>query len=144
MEHFTRPAGEVTPRCAPRSPAIDSDGPQRYEAHMKKMFQWLFEQRDSVKTESLLHQQHLARTLDHAIKPTLIVSGKAGVFARQNAAIVGGELLEQDDILVVHGVDGEIDLGLRAGCALFNAAAAFSIPFVCVGFAGHKIYLISR
>ncbi len=72
------------------------------------------------------------------------MSGQAGIFAGQNAAVIGGKLLEQDDILEVHRVDREIDFRLRAGRALLNAAAAFSIPFVCVRLARHMVYLISR
>lgn len=103
----------------------------------------LYELRDAVQNQDLLHQQHLARAFYHAIEPTLIVSRQAGVFTRQNTTVVGGKLFEQDDVLEVHGVDGEIDFRLRAGRAFFDAAA-FAIPFVSVRLTRHMNYLISR
>ncbi len=39
-----------------------------------------------------LHQQHLARTLDSAIEPPLIMRRQASVLARQDAALVGHKL----------------------------------------------------
>jgi hypothetical protein len=60
----------------------------------------------------LLHQEHLAGAFDGAVELTLIVRGQTGVFAREDAALVGDELAEQGGVFEVEGVDGEVDLGL--------------------------------
>ena len=84
----------------------------------------------------LLHQQHLAGALDGAIEPALVMRRQAGVFARQDAALVGHELPEQVDVLEIERVNGEIDLGLRARGARFavrGPAAACRVCPVCLG-----------
>src|SRR6185436_13507778 len=89
----------------------------------------------------LLHEQHLARSLDRAVEPALVMGRQAGVFAGQDAAVVGDELAQQIDALEIEGVDGEIDLGLRTGRAFFQAAGAaatFAITAVRMSFTGHK------
>ena len=48
------------------------------------------------------------------------MGGQAGVFARQNAALIGHELFEQRDILIIQGIKGEVDLRLGPGNADFN------------------------
>ena len=63
----------------------------------------------------LFHQQHLPRTLDRAVQTPLVMRGQAGVFPRQNAALIGHKLLQQVGVLKVQGVNGEVDLGLRPG-----------------------------
>ena len=40
------------------------------------------------------------------------MSGQSGVFARQDASLVGHKLLQKIDVLVVQGIDGEVNLGL--------------------------------
>jgi len=91
---------------------------------------------------NLLHQQHLAGSLDGAIELALIMGRQTGVFAGQDSALVGDELPEQIHIFVVQGIDGEIDLGFGARRALFHrgrfAATSFGIALFCVGFARHK------
>src|SRR5260221_10695023 len=76
------------------------------------------------------------------------MGGKAGVFSGQNAALVGHKLPQQNDILVVEGIDGEIDLGFGPRSSFFNggpfAAASFRVPFFGMSFARHTAYLISR
>ena len=96
---------------------------------------------------NLLHQQHLPRALDGAVQTALVMRGQAGVFARQNAALVGHKLPEQVDVFEIERVNGEINLGLRAracGVRHRGPAATAAVGFVGVGFAGHKAYLISR
>ena len=68
--------------------------------------------------------------------------GHAGVFARQDAALVGDILAEQVGVLEVQRIGGEIDLGFRARRAIFRRARTAFIS-VGMGFAGHN-YLISR
>ena len=94
--------------------------------------------------EKLLHQQHLAGAFDGAGHAALIMRGQAGVFAGQDAALVGHELPEQVGILEIQRVDGEIYFGFWTRRAIFRGAArTAAFPFVSVGFAWHG-YLTSR
>src|SRR5262245_25256844 len=61
----------------------------------------------------LLHQEHLARAFDRAVQASLIVGGETGVFAWENAAVVGHKLPKEIDVLEIKRVDGEVDFGLR-------------------------------
>jgi hypothetical protein len=91
----------------------------------------------------LLHQQHLTGALDGVGQTALIMSRHTGVFAGQDAALIGDVLAEQIGVLIVQGVGGEINLRLWPGCAIFHWALA-ALIFVGMSFAGHKNYLISR
>ena len=94
--------------------------------------------------KKLLHQQHLARAFDRASHAALIMGGQAGVFAGQDAALVGHELPEQVGVFEIQRVDGEINFRFWTRCAVFRGAArTASVPFVGIGFAWHG-YLISR
>ena len=69
---------------------------------------------------------------------------QAGVFAGQDAALVGHKLPEQVGVLEIKRVDGEINFWFRTRRAVFRGAArTAAVPFVSVGFAWHG-YLISR
>jgi hypothetical protein len=93
---------------------------------------------------ALFHQQRLARALDGAGQPALVMRGQAGVFAGQDAALVGHKLPEQIGVLEVERVGGEINLRLRTLRAGFrHAVGPMVIRSFLVGFAGHG-YLISR
>ena len=77
--------------------------------------------------ENLLHQQHLTRPLDGGGHAALVRRGQAGVFPRQNAALIGHERAEQVRVLVVERVNGEVDFRLRtrgAVCLLYTSDAA--------------------
>ena len=65
------------------------------------------------------------------------MGGHAGVFAGENAALVGHVLAEQIGVLVVQGVGREIDFGLGPGRAVLHRALA-ALVFVFMGFAGHN------
>jgi hypothetical protein len=96
--------------------------------------------------KNLLHQQHLPGALDGFIEPALIMRGKAGVFAREDAALIGDELAEQVRVLEIEGINGEIDLRLWPGRSVLVAGAALAALVLLVGsgFARHKnCYLIS-
>src|SRR5262249_4927163 len=98
--------------------------------------------------ECLLHQQHLPRALDRGVQAALVMGRQAGVLPGQDAALIGDELLEQVDVLIIQRIDREVDLGLGTNDAgLASAAAAVAVAtagFVGVGFAWHRVYLISR
>jgi len=67
---------------------------------------------------------------------------EAGVFAGKDSALIGDKLPEEIRVLVVQGIDGEIDLGLRTRCPPLCGCAAttpFGVPFLRMGFARHKI-----
>jgi len=92
----------------------------------------------------LLHQQHLARALDGAGQTALVMRGHPGVFARQDAALVGHILPEQIGVFEIERVGGKVNLWLRPRRAFFRLAAARTAAvFVGMGFAWHG-YLISR
>ena len=105
--------------------------------HGQKNSAW----QDRPRSKALLHQQHLARTLDRTVQLALVVSGQPRVLARQDAALIGDELLEQVHILVIKRVHGEVNFGFRTGNPHFRrgpfAAAIFSRT-IGVGFAWHK------
>jgi len=91
-----------------------------------------------------LHQQHLARALDGAGHAALIMRGHPGVFARQDAALIGHKLPEQIGVFEIKRVNGEINLWFRPLRAIFRPVTRpAAVPFVCIGFAWHG-YLISR
>src|ERR1039457_2852447 len=92
----------------------------------------------------LLHQQHLARALDGEGQTTLVMRGHPGVFARQDAALVGHILAEQIDVFEIKRVGGKVNLWLRTRRAFFHLAATRTAAvLVGMGFAWHG-YLISR
>ena len=92
----------------------------------------------------LLHQQHLARALDGKGQTALVMRGHPGVFARQDAALVGHVLPEQIGVLVIERVGGKVNLRLRTRRAFFRLTAARTAAvLVGMGLAGHN-YLISR
>jgi hypothetical protein len=94
--------------------------------------------------EKLLHQQHLARALDGEGQTALVMRGHPGVFARQDAALVGHILPEQIGVLEIKRINSEIYFRLWTRRAIFRGAArTAAFPFVSVGFAWHG-YLISR
>ena len=68
----------------------------------------------------LLHQQHLARALDGASQPALIMRRQAGVFSGKEPALIGDELAEQIGILEIERVRGEVNLGFRSRRARFH------------------------
>jgi len=68
----------------------------------------------------LLHQQHLPRSFNGAIEPSLIMSRQAGIFAGQNAALIGHKLPEKIDILKIESISGEIHLRLGPRGSHFN------------------------
>ena len=67
---------------------------------------------------------------------------QASVFARENAPLVGNELAKKIGILVIKGVDGEIDLRLWPRCALFHGAGTATtisaVRFVSMCLARHN------
>jgi hypothetical protein len=87
----------------------------------------------------LLHQQHLARALDGVCQAALVVRGHSGVFAWQNAALVGDVLTEQIRVLEIQRVLSEVNFRLRARRALFRGAAVAALVFFGVRLAGHII-----
>jgi hypothetical protein len=90
----------------------------------------------------LLHQQHLARAFDGVCQATLIMRRHSGVFAGQNAALVGHVLPEQVRVLEIQRILREINFWFRARRAVFRRAARPALVFFGVRFAGHN-YLIS-
>ena len=89
--------------------------------------------------ERLLHQKHLARALDGVRQAALIMRGHSGVFARQDAALVGDVLPEQVGVLEIKRIFGEVNLRLRARCAVFRRAAVAALVLFGVRLAGHII-----
>jgi hypothetical protein len=100
----------------------DCDGSGRLEIHIP-----------------LFHQQHLAGALDGRGEAALVMRGHAGVFARQDAALVGHILPEQGDVLEIQRVLGEVNFRLGARRALFRGAAVAALVFFGVRLAGHII-----
>src|ERR1700679_2708755 len=90
----------------------------------------------------LLHQEHLARALDGLGQAALLMRGHAGVFARQDAALIGDILAEQVGVLEIQRVLGEVNFRLRAGRAIFCWAALAALVFFGIRLAWHN-YLIS-
>src|SRR5688572_22469333 len=90
----------------------------------------------------LLHQEHLAGAFDGAAEAALVVGREAGVFAREDATLVGNKLAEQIDVFEIEGIDGEVHFGLGARGALFHhrtAAAVFAaVAFLFMSFAWHN------
>ena len=68
----------------------------------------------------LFHQKHLARPFNGAVQLPLVMGGQAGVFAREDAALVGHELFEEGHILKIQGIKSEVNLGFGPGSADFN------------------------
>src|SRR5262245_41438596 len=95
-----------------------------------------------VVTSGLFHQQHLARALDGAIQPALIVGRQSGIFSRQNATVVRDKLPQQVRVLEIEGVDREINLRLWPRCAFLHGPAASpsagAVSFIRVSLAWHK------
>ena len=99
---------------------------------------------DRKLARELFHEQHLARSLDGAIQPALIMRRKASVLSREDAALVRDKLLQQIDAFEIQRVNRKINLWLRAGSPdLIRGATAF-FGFIWAGFSGHRSYLISR
>ena len=72
---------------------------------------------DSKFARELLHEQHLARSLDRTVQAALIMRRQARVFPRQDPSLVRDKLLEQVDVFEIKRVNREINLRLRARCA---------------------------
>jgi len=89
--------------------------------------------------ERLLHQKHLARALDGVRQAALIMRGHSGVFARQDAALVGDVLPEQVGVLEIERVLGEVNLRLWARRAVLGGAAVAALVFFRVCLAWHII-----
>src|SRR5262245_38056091 len=89
------------------------------------------------KRTRLFHQQHLTRAFDGAVEPALVMGWQPGVFARQDAALVGHELAEEGNVLELERIGGEINFGLGArGAPLDHRRAAtrsISIWFIGTG-----------
>jgi len=69
--------------------------------------------------------------------------GQAGVFAGQDAALVGHVLPEQIGVLEIEGVEREVNFRFRTRRA-FHRTAVAALVFVGVCFARHNyFYLIS-
>jgi len=80
-----------------------------------------------LRGEFLLHQQHLTGALNGAIQFPLIMGRKTRVLARQDAALLGHKLLEQIDVLVVKGIDCEIDFWLWTWGADFHGRTSAAV-----------------
>jgi hypothetical protein len=91
----------------------------------------------------LLHQQHLPRAFDRVGEAALVVGRHPGVFAGQNAALVGHVLAQQIGVLEIQRVGGEVNLGFWTRRAVFHGTLAALVLFG-VSFPGHNYYLISR
>src|SRR4026208_1731064 len=72
-----------------------------------------------MRSRALLHQQHLPGALDGCVEPALIMRGRARVFARQNASLIGHERAQQVRVLEIERVEREINFRLRPRCAAF-------------------------
>lgn len=86
----------------------------------------------------LFHQQHLSSAFDGAVQLTLVVGRQPGVFAWENTALIGDELLEQVDIFKIKRIESEIDFGLGPRSPVFHRAFATGLIFVFVYFTWHK------
>src|SRR5882724_6549445 len=89
-----------------------------------------------------LHEQNLTRALNGAIQPPLVMRRQAGIFAGQNPALVGHELLEQIGVLEIQRIRREINLGLGPGRANFigtGPAAGTALISVGMRLAWHKL-----
>ena len=88
----------------------------------------------------LFHEQHLSRPFDGTVQLTLIVRGQAGVFARQDAALIRDELFEQIDVFEIERIKRKINLGFGPRRAVLGRAAFATSGFIFVGFAWHKLF----
>jgi hypothetical protein len=100
---------------------------------------WCGVQNGNRALSRLLHQEHLAGAFDGAVELALVVRGEPGVFAREDAALVGDELAEQGGVFEVEGVDGEIDLRLGPWSAGLHGAATSAFFFFRMSFAWHSL-----
>ena len=73
-----------------------------------------------MRAACLLHHQHLTRPFDRASELALIMRGQTRVFAGQQPTLVGDVLPEQIHVFEIDGVEGKINLGLRAWRAVFR------------------------
>ena len=91
----------------------------------------------------LLHEQHLARSLDRLVEPSLVMRREPGVLAWQDSPLIGDKLPEQVRIFEVQRVNGEINLGLGTRRADFGdgrtAASAALAGFIGTCFTRHKL-----
>jgi len=92
-----------------------------------------------IQVSKLLHQKHLARALDGVSQAALIMRGHPGVFARQDAALVGDVLAEQVGVLEIQRVFGEVNFRLWARRAVLGGAAVAALVFFRVCLAWHII-----
>ncbi len=92
-------------------------------------------------TPPLFHEEHLPGALDRAVEAALIMRRQAGVFARQNAALVSHELAQEIGVLEIERVGGKINFGFGTRRAHFSvrgaAVRAALIWFVGASFARH-------
>ena len=90
----------------------------------------------------LFHQQHLSSPFNGTVQLALVMRGQSRVFPRENAPLVGHELLEQVDVLEIESVEREINfrLGARRPCFRSGCLTASVTPcrFVLVSFSWHK------
>jgi hypothetical protein len=104
---------------------------------------WLFfaQRQKSNWKVVLFHQEHLAGAFDGFGQAALVMSRQPGVFAREDAALICDELLKEDGIFVINGLNGKIDFRFGPGGAAFRGPATAAVSaagtFVGVGFSGH-------
>lgn len=89
----------------------------------------------------LLHEQHFPGAFDALVHAALVVRREAGVFAREDASLIGDESAEQGDVLVIKSVEGEIDFGFGTWGADFVGASAFFSVLILGVFAWHRLLL---
>ena len=105
---------------------------------------WFQKQGNGESARDLLHEQHLARALDRAVQPALIMRRKTGVFSRQDASLIGDKLPEQVDVLEIKSIHCEINFRLwprGADFAISRTAMAAFFGFVGTSLSRHKVLL---
>ena len=97
--------------------------------------------RGSKFARELLHEQHLARSLDRAIQAALIMRRQARVFSRQDASLIRHKLFQQIDVFEVKRINRKINLRLRTRRADFIRGTTALLGFIWTGFSGHSVLL---
>ena len=93
------------------------------------------------RSNSTPHEQHLARSLDGAIQPALIMGRQASVFSRQDASLIRHELLEQGDVFEIKRIDRKINFRLWTRRANLIRGATALFGFIWTSFSGHRVLL---